>query len=105
MSPYLYAGTLLLTLAIEVPLASLLAKSAPVPRPWLDALFLNLLTHPLATLALFHRIAGFWPVEAAVALVEALGYRTVTRLSWGRALLVATACNGATVAVALILWP
>jgi hypothetical protein len=93
----------LLTLAIEVPLAVLLAPRGLRRRVALDATLLNTFTHPLLTVALRWGVTTFWPGEALVWAVEALGYRVVTRLPVGRAVLISTVANGATVLLALIL--
>lgn len=93
----------LLTVAIEVPLAVLLAPRELRRRTASDAFLLNTLTHPLLTVALHSGWIGFWPGETAVLLVEALGFRLATRLRPGRALLVSTVCNGITVLIAVTL--
>jgi hypothetical protein len=93
----------LLTVAIEVPLAVLLAPRGARRRMWLDATLLNTLTHPLLTVGLRWGLLTFWPGEALVWIVEALGYHCVSGLRPGRALFISTVCNGITVVVALIL--
>lgn len=97
-----YPLALGLTIAIEAPLAALLARGNPRGRTLRDALFLNLFTHPLAWM-LAARGAGFWPVEAGVAATEALAWRWAGGLPWGRAGAVSLACNGATAALSLLL--
>ncbi|MBK8979155.1 MAG: hypothetical protein IPM29_24940 [Planctomycetes bacterium] len=94
-----YPLALLLTLAVEVPLVCAVAGR----RRWPDALGANLLSHPLAWLAVSRGVAGFWPVEAAVISLEAVVYRAVTRLPYRRALGASALANGATIAIALLL--
>jgi len=91
-----YALAVALTLAVEVPLAALLAATRPRHRGAVDAALLNLVTHPLAYLAIQRWAAPFAAVELAVAIAEALGYCLVTRLGWRRALVVSLVCNIAT---------
>lgn len=98
--PYLAA-----TILLEVPLAVALAPAGARRRVALDDLLLNVLTHPLATLAYAFARLPLLPVEVGVWAVEAAGLRLVTRLSPGRAALVSLACNGLTTAVALALRP
>ena len=74
----------------------------PLRRELVPAgLALNLTTHPLACLAVLHG-ACFWSVELAVLIAEVLGYRALTGSSWRGALVVALACNGATLALSLL---
>ena len=88
-----------LTAAIELPLVAAVAPSALRRRAALDSLAVNLLTHPLAWLSFG---AGWLPwatIELLVLAVEAIAYRTVTRLSWPRALAASALANGVTAAL------
>jgi hypothetical protein len=97
-----YLAALALTVAVEAPLALLGTRGKPRGGMLRDAVFLNLFTHPLAwTLAL--RGAPFWPLEAGVAAVEALSWRVVSGLPWGRAGALSLLCNGATAGLSLLL--
>lgn len=80
-----YLALLAATLAIEAPLAALLAGRARRREALLAALALNLLSHPLAFAARWLAGARWLPVELSVALTEALGYRLLAGLSWRRA--------------------
>jgi hypothetical protein len=88
-----YGLALALTLAVEVPLAVLVAATRPRHRTAADAALLNVASHPLAYLAVQRWGAPFAGVELAVVAAEAAGYRIVTGLSWPRALAVSLACN------------
>jgi hypothetical protein len=100
-----YALALALTLAVEVPLAALLAATRLRRRAPVDAALLNLVTHPLAYLAIQRWAVPFAAVELAVAGAEALGYHMVTRLGWRRRLAVSLVCNIASGALSwLPLW-
>lgn len=90
-----------LTVLIEVPLASALAPRGRRRRIALDALLLNTLTHPLLTVLLRTGSIGFAPGEVLVWMVEAAGYVWVSGLRPARAFLLSLVANGATVAVAL----
>ncbi|MFG0320488.1 MAG: hypothetical protein ACF8XB_24665 [Planctomycetota bacterium JB042] len=92
-----------LTVAIEVPLAAALAPRGRRRRIVLDAFLLNTFTHPILTVAVRAEWIGFGPGEILVWIVEAIGYRAVTGLATGRALLVSTIANGITVFLALAL--
>ena len=92
-----------LTVALELPLAAALAPPGLRRKVALDGLFLNLLTHPLA----WGAVLGLgWPllaVEVGVTAAEAVGYRAVSGLGWGRAGLVSLLCNGLTTLAGLAL--
>jgi len=93
----------LLTVAVELPLVTLVAPRGRRRRAAADGLGANLLTHPCAWWAVLSAGAPWLLVEAAVALVEALVYRGVTGLSWPRAAATSLAANGVTAAIGALL--
>ena len=90
-----------LTCAVELPIVAAVAVGRR-RRALLDAFFANLLTHPLAWYSIRTWLLSWLAVEVAVLLVEAIVYRTVTRLTWGRALLAAALANGITAALSFV---
>ncbi len=92
-----------LTVALELPLASALAPVGQRRRVALDGLLLNLFTHPLAWGAVVGLGWPLLPVEVGVTAAEAVGYRAVSGLGWGRASLVSVLCNGLTTLVGVAL--
>lgn len=105
MPSALYWVALGLTLVLEGGLILLLARRER--RAALrDCAVLNLLTHPLAWLAVTSRTVGLWPAEAVVLLVEIAGYRALgPRRSWRSALIWATVVNLATTLVGITPFP
>ncbi len=98
--PWLLA--LALTVLIETAIALALGRRHR-RRLLLDAPLLNLLTQPLATAAYLHLDVSLLPLEIAVLLVEAVGYRIVTGLTWSRAFGTSFLCNAATAPLSLVL--
>lgn len=105
-----YLLALVLTLAVELPLVAWLAGPTARPRILLDALLLNLFTHPLAVLAVNHLTPpeqpwglAFVGIELGVVTVEALGYRFGTELSWRQALGLSALANTITAALSPLL--
>ena len=68
------------------------------------ALFLNLFTHPLATMMTWNRGWMFGEIELVVLLIETLGYRIVARQSWPRAFGLALVANLVTALLAIALF-
>jgi hypothetical protein len=100
------AAALLITLAVEVPVATL-AGGPPRGRVALAALAASLLTHPLAWWANTALPYAF-PVraaliEVAVTLAEAALYRALVPLPAGRALLTSCLANAASFGLGLLL--
>jgi hypothetical protein len=97
-------AALLVTLAIEVPVA-VLAGGRPRGRIALAALAASLLTHPLAWWANHAIPLPFASraalIEAAVALVEAALYRALVPMSLPRALLTSCLANAASFGLGL----
>ena len=109
MAAYLpYLG---LTVAVELALAALLCRRSHRGRDRMRlaaaVVLLNCFTHPLAFLFASESLGfgprEFWILEAAVFGAEALGYRWITAMSWGRAVGLSLSCNGATVLVSYLL--
>lgn len=89
------------TCAVELPIVAMMAQGRR-RRAALDAIGANLLTHPLAWYSVRTLLLSWLAVEVAVLLVEALAYRTVTRLTWGRALSASALANGITAALSFV---
>jgi hypothetical protein len=69
-----------LTLACEVPVVTLLARTRPVSQVLIVAIGASCLTHPLAwriasVLSPDEYRSGLWLIEIGVVLVEAMWYR------------------------------
>ena len=91
-----------LTVAIELPIIAALAPRDRRRRALGDAFAANLLTHPAAWF-LVRSLAAPWSVtELGVAVVEALVYRAVTRMSWARAAIASGCANGVTAALSFV---
>lgn len=90
-----------LTCAVELPIVAAVAQGRR-RRAALDAFGANLLTHPLAWYSVRTLLLSWTTVELAVLAVEAIVYRSVTRLPWGRALLAAGLANGITAALSFV---
>jgi hypothetical protein len=76
----LYLITLVLTIGIELAIVAVARQFVPKLRatPALSTcVCINLLTHPLATLAHLGLSLPFLPVELAVIVAESVGYRYV----------------------------
>ena len=99
-----YLPWLGLTVAIELALALLICRRSHRGRELLRLIaavvLLNGFTHPFAFLIAEQSALGsgwrFWGLESAVFAVEAVGYRTVMAMAWGRAVGVSLVCNGVT---------
>lgn len=91
----LWLTTLGFTLLVELPLAVLLAGRGRRRRVLGDALLLNLMSHSGAVALYLTLELPILLLEAIVATAETLGYRELSRLSWGRSLALAVACNAA----------
>ncbi|MCA8952469.1 MAG: hypothetical protein KDE27_23360 [Planctomycetes bacterium] len=93
----------LLTCAIELPLVAAVAPRGRRRRTAVDSIAINLVTHPLAWLA----VTGGWlpwgGTEILVTLAEATLYVAVARLALPRAVLAALLANGVTAALSFAL--
>lgn len=100
MGEWLYAFAL--TVAVELPIVVVCAPHVLRRRAALDSVLANLLTHPLAWLAIVGLGWSWTGTELAVAVVETCVYRGVTRMSWARAALAALCANGVTAALSFV---
>ena len=92
MNPLSYLLVLALTIAVEVVVAWGLAGRGARRHVVLTCIAVNMVTHPLAMLAVLYTQAGLL-VEVPVFLAEWLGYQTVAGLGPGRALTLALCAN------------
>ena len=91
-----YLLTLALTLAIELPLALLLAPRGLRRRVLAVAFFANLLTHPVASLLVLY-VPYAWPFAELLAFAaEACAYRVVGNATVVRAIVISFVANLAT---------
>ncbi len=103
MNPILtYLALLATTILLELGLAMSVSpgRRKIVAR---DLVILNLLTHPMATYMVQQEHLSWFTTEALVVGLEAVGYRALTRLSWGRACALSLLCNGLTAAASFVL--
>lgn len=99
--------TLVVTIVIETGVALLFCLNPPF-RPYrkrlqVDVPLTNLMTHPIATLAILYWGLPFMEVELVVVVVELLAYRIVTRLPWGYAVSLSFVANGITASIGWIM--
>ncbi len=94
---------LALTLAIELPLAALLAPRARRGEVLFTLLFANLVTHPIASSSVGAAWGSWLAVELAVCASEALALRVVANLPWPRAIGIALAANATSACAGLLL--
>lgn len=86
-----------LTLVVEVPIAALLLARDRRRSFAVLVACAQTFTHPLAWMLFAHEVAGWWSIELAVVVVEAVVYALATRriaVAFGVALL-ANACSAA----------
>jgi hypothetical protein len=98
-----YLAALFVTLAVEVPVAMLLAGSSRRRRAGATSLAVNLVSHPIAFFMVTHEVLPFAPTEILVTVFEAVGYRRFARLSPYRAALTSVLANGLTTALSFLL--
>ena len=97
--PWLLA--FVLTIGIELPIVAACAARGLRGRAANDSVWANVLTHPLAWLAIATGSLPWVPTELGVTLVEALIYRGVTGLRWARAVTAALLANCVTASLSL----
>ncbi len=101
-------GTFVFTAVVETALALPRGRfvpwtrGLPFSRTFVDVPLANLLTQPLAQWLYSEGGVDLLSVELGVFVVEALVYRFVTRLPWGRAALLSIVLNAATLASAFV---
>ncbi|MCR9245032.1 MAG: hypothetical protein NXI31_08360 [bacterium] len=87
MSVFLsYLPLLLLTIVLELVIVALLVRGPQRRTVLLGCVGLNLVTHPLATIACWNSGYHALALEPVVVLAEWLGYRALLGLGTGRAL-------------------
>ena len=78
------------------------------PGAWkqlrIDTPLLNLLSHPLLTWVVWRGVLSVPAAEVGVIMLEAVGYRLLTRLSWPQAVGLSIVLNGVTWLVGLLLF-
>jgi hypothetical protein len=99
----LYLQLLALTLVIELALVLVLAPRFARRRLLVDALILNLITHPTATMLHGAGLVPFTTVELGVIAAEAAGFAGLSRLPLPVATALSVTINGATIAVSWVL--
>lgn len=72
------------------------------PRRAVDLIAINALTQPLATLAVVAFSFDWWAVEAGVLAIEALLFRHLLGLAWGRATGLALLANALTASLSFV---
>lgn len=104
-------GTLLITLAIELPLVALLTRDGPRvargrgragPDLILLALLLNLTSQPIGSLLVQDLGWPWFKVEIGVVMVEGAGYAYLGRLGWRRGLGLSFMVNLVTAALSFV---
>ncbi len=99
ISSYLFAFGL--TVLFEVPIV--VAAGGRGRRLAIDALLANLMTHPVAWLAVVGGHLSFVPTEALVVAAEAVAYRAVSGFTTPRAIALSSLANGVTILLSLVL--
>jgi len=94
-----YAVALAATILVEALVLAVLARAAERRRVVSASLFVNLLTHPLAWIAVSRLTVPFAGVEAAVIVAEALLYAWVMPTDLARAALGSLVANGASLSL------
>lgn len=98
-----------LTLACEISVALLMARSVTRPRLLLAVTSANCLTHPFAwalamRLSPHTYLAGLGLIELTVVVTEALCYRWWLRLRSGRAIALSLLANATSLGTGWLLW-
>lgn len=99
----LYLKAFLITIAIEVPLFTLLSGIKPRLSAMRDGFFVNLFTHPLAVFSVWFLAAPFGLIEGLVFLAEALLYWKICRLSAPKAFTLAFILNAITASLSFLI--
>ncbi|MCA8970166.1 MAG: hypothetical protein KDC95_10295 [Planctomycetes bacterium] len=88
-----YTPWLALTLALECAVVALLIRGAGRQRALRACIAINLLTHPIATLAVLEAGFNVVPVELVVIVVEVVLYHQILRLRATRAIMLGVVAN------------
>lgn len=99
----LWVVAFLITVACELPLVALCAPRGLRRRAAGDSVLVNMLTHPMAWLAVAALGQSWLWVEAGVLVVEAIAYALVTRMPWPRAIAAAALANVVTASFSFLL--
>mgnify|MGYP001352552391 CR=1 FL=1 len=91
-----------ITCLIELTVVASIARRSQRKTAAIDSLAANLLTHPAAWYLIRSIDLPWLAVELTIVAVEASIYRTVTRMSWGRAATAAICANGITAALSFV---
>lgn len=89
----------LLTVATETLIASAILRRFC----WIESTAIQMTTWPIAQL-LAWRTGRFWTIEMGVVIVETVLWRLVIPMSWRRAGVLSLITNGATAAIAFVLF-
>lgn len=92
-------AALLLALGITILVEGAIAAAILRRSVWIDSTIIQCLTWPFAQMLLW-RGAGFYAIEAGVAIVETLLWRAIAKCAWPRAIAVSLATNAATALLA-----
>lgn len=98
-----YLTALFLTVIVEGGVVASLTRTPHRRRRALESAAINLFTHPIAVAVWDGSFAGFWAIEAAVVVVEALLYRFVSRTDSRSAWILSVCANAPTLALSFVL--
>ena len=100
-----YLLILATNIAIEIGVTALIGKycvcQTPLITVVLGCLSLNLVTHPIASIAFYELTLPILPIELFIFLMEALGYKLLVRASWRISFLMSGLANLVTFAAGL----
>jgi hypothetical protein len=91
-----------LTIAVEVAVALAIMPRALWRTRLGDVVLANLVSHPLATLAVTDFEVPWIVAEAAVTAGEAAIYRLLSGFTWRKAILLSLACNAVTAVLSFL---
>ena len=91
-----------LTIAVEVAVALVIMPRVLWKTRLGDVVIANLVSHPLATLAVWEIDVPWIAAELAVTALEAMIYRYLSGFSWRKAGLLSLACNAVTAALSFV---
>lgn len=91
-----------MTIAVEVLIALLIVPRAMWRHRIGDVVLANLVSQPLATLAVYDFATPWIVAELGVAVGEAVIYRYLSGFAWSRAVLLSVTCNAVTAALSFV---